>query len=519
MRERMTRVVFAGGGTGGHLYPGLAIARALVRARPGVEPFFVGALRGIERDVLPKTEFPHLLLDLHPLYRARPGRTAKTVRGAVGAWRELGAHGRARSVRRLVVGTGGYAAGVVLAYASSHRIPIVQQAGDSHPGLTARAFSRWSREIYLGFPEAARMLSGARTRIARRHRRADRAAADRRVPTARRRAQRGAFRRPAAACCSIYGGSQGSRAINRVVAEWVRARAARRICIVIWVTGRASYDEFASLEGERVRVRDYLSPIADAYAASRPRARARRRDDDGRAVRLGNSRRSRAAADRGGRPPDGERRALERGGRGDPPAAVGAHRRTRSTRRCARLLANPARARPSRRTAPRRARARRARETTSRGAYSALVDRTHASLLSSVVRSRRIFRAVTPCLSSTPADPRPIHFVGIAGAGMSALAELFAAPRRRASPGATRIRSTRRTSQRSASSSRRTIPRTSIGARALVVTSAMPKDHPELVRARELGIPVIRRAEALGEATAGASSSASPARTARRRRP
>ena len=65
----MTRIVFAGGGTGGHLYPGIAIARALVRARPTIEPFFVGARRGIERDVLPKTEFPHVLLDLHPLYR------------------------------------------------------------------------------------------------------------------------------------------------------------------------------------------------------------------------------------------------------------------------------------------------------------------------------------------------------------------------------------------------------------------------------------------------------------------
>ena len=58
------RVVVTGGGTGGHLYPGLAIARALVRADPRVRPFFVGALRGIEREVLPTTEFPHLLLSM-----------------------------------------------------------------------------------------------------------------------------------------------------------------------------------------------------------------------------------------------------------------------------------------------------------------------------------------------------------------------------------------------------------------------------------------------------------------------
>ena len=72
-------MVFTGGGTGGHLYPALAIARALVRLRPDVEPFFVGARRGIERTVLPGTGFPHVLLDLHPVYRSAPWRSWRTV--------------------------------------------------------------------------------------------------------------------------------------------------------------------------------------------------------------------------------------------------------------------------------------------------------------------------------------------------------------------------------------------------------------------------------------------------------
>ena len=97
-------------------------------------------------------------------------------------------------------------------------------------------------------------------------------------------------------------------------------------------------------------------------------------------------------------------------------------------------------------------------------------------------------------------DPRPIHFVGIAGAGMSSLAELFL---RRGVPitgcdanpgGAEDLR-------RLGVAVTAHDPAHVAGARALVVTSAMPKDHPELVRARELGIPVIRRAEALGEVT------------------
>jgi hypothetical protein len=91
------RVWFAGGGTGGHLYPGLAIARALRELRPDVEPFFIGAKRGIERDILPTTEFAHALLDLHPLYRAKVWNNWKTMRGAVGAWRQHARTGRRRS--------------------------------------------------------------------------------------------------------------------------------------------------------------------------------------------------------------------------------------------------------------------------------------------------------------------------------------------------------------------------------------------------------------------------------------
>ena len=259
-----TTVLFAGGGTGGHLYPGIAIARTLVRLEPRVQPFFIGAERGIERQVLPTTEFPHLLLDLHPLYRAQPWANWRTLRGAVGAWRAVGALDR-REHPRLVVGTGGYAAGVALAYAVMHRIPIVQQAGDSHPGLTARAFRRWTRETYLAFPEAARVLGGDPAQLI------DTGAPIEPPPSPRpdRRVARAKWGFPAeqGRVLLIYGGSQGSRAMNLVVADWVRGGIPEDLH-VIWMTGKASYGEFASLDGGRVRVREYLSPIAEAYAAA-----------------------------------------------------------------------------------------------------------------------------------------------------------------------------------------------------------------------------------------------------------
>jgi UDP-N-acetylglucosamine--N-acetylmuramyl-(pentapeptide) pyrophosphoryl-undecaprenol N-acetylglucosamine transferase len=261
----VTRVVFAGGGTGGHLYPGIAIARALVRARPTISPFFIGARRGIERDVLPKTEFPHLLLDLHPLYRSAVWNNWRTLAGAVTAWRGID---KLFSTDRpaVIVGTGGYAAGIVLAHAVVHRIPIVQQAGDSFPGLTARAFSRFSREIYLNFPEAARVLKAHHPGSL-----VDAGAPIEPPPTPRpdRRSARARWGFPMEGghVLLVYGGSQGSLAINRAVSEWI-AKGLSNETRLIWATGRGTYEQFKHLESDRVRVRDYLSPVAEAYAAA-----------------------------------------------------------------------------------------------------------------------------------------------------------------------------------------------------------------------------------------------------------
>jgi UDP-N-acetylmuramate--alanine ligase len=105
-----------------------------------------------------------------------------------------------------------------------------------------------------------------------------------------------------------------------------------------------------------------------------------------------------------------------------------------------------------------------------------------------------------PLLDS--ADPRPVHFVGIAGAGMSALAELFVR-RGVAVTGCDANPADTDDLRRLGIAVGSHDPSHVDGARALVVTSAMPKDHPELARARERGLPVIRRAEALGEVTNG----------------
>ncbi len=256
-------VVFTGGGTGGHLYPGLAIARALVRARRSVEPFFVGARRGIEREVLPTTEFPHLLLDLHPLYRPQVWKNWRTVKGAMGGWSALSRMARERPPV-LVVGTGGYAAGLTMFWASRRGVPVVQHIGDAIPGLTARWSARFSREAYLGYPEAERLLpaSGCTYRDTGNP---IEPPPDIRPAAAAARARWGF---PAhATVLLVFGGSQGARALNQAVAAWVERGVPRGLC-VLWATGRAHFDAFGHLDRADVRVVPYLSPIAEAYATA-----------------------------------------------------------------------------------------------------------------------------------------------------------------------------------------------------------------------------------------------------------
>ena len=258
------RILFAGGGTGGHLYPGLAIARAVQRLDPNARPYFIGARRGIERDVLPASGFPHRLLDLHPLYRARPWQNWRTLVGFGRAWREIGALAR-EDRPAAVVGTGGYAAAATCAWAAAHGVPVALQEQNSFAGIAARLIARVAKEIYLGYGEAARSL---RPRRGAWMEETGNPIEPPPSPRPTREAARRAWDFPMSArVLLITGGSQGARVLNEVVGAWIR-RGLPDGVYVIWATGKGTFAEYAHLESARVRARPYLAPIADAYAAA-----------------------------------------------------------------------------------------------------------------------------------------------------------------------------------------------------------------------------------------------------------
>src|SRR6267142_1237362 len=231
------RIIFAGGGTGGHLYPALAIARALKKADPRVEPFFIGAKRGIERDVLPQLGWAFELLDLHPLYRSRPWENWKTIRGAMSAWRRIGGEVRSEPPA-CVVGTGGYASGLALGYAVAHHIPFVLQEQNTSPGMTTRFFSRFAAQAHLGFPEARRHISPSKhTEVFDSGNPIEPPPADAFEKEPAR--VKWGFAPSGGRVLLVYGGSQGSKAMNDVVAAWIDEGIPPDL-FVIWATGMAT---------------------------------------------------------------------------------------------------------------------------------------------------------------------------------------------------------------------------------------------------------------------------------------
>jgi UDP-N-acetylglucosamine--N-acetylmuramyl-(pentapeptide) pyrophosphoryl-undecaprenol N-acetylglucosamine transferase len=257
------KVVIAGGGTGGHLMPALALAQALRDARPDLEILLVGAERGIEAKILPRYPYPFRLLPTEPIYRRTWWRNARLP---LVAWRVWRAVDRLLDVERpaIVVGTGGYAAGPTVWRAQRRGIPTALQEQNAFPGLATRWLAKGARQIHLGFPEArARLTLGRSTEVftfgnpIRPPEPGERAIALRALDLD-----------PARPCVLVFGGSQGARALNNALAGALE-RGLLPGTSVLWGTGTASEAALARhADPGRVVVRGFFDPMTLAYRAA-----------------------------------------------------------------------------------------------------------------------------------------------------------------------------------------------------------------------------------------------------------
>jgi UDP-N-acetylglucosamine--N-acetylmuramyl-(pentapeptide) pyrophosphoryl-undecaprenol N-acetylglucosamine transferase len=256
-------ILIAGGGTGGHLMPALAIAKALVDAGADVVPVLIGAERGVESWLLPQRHYPYHLLPIRPLFRQRVWRNLALPWSLVRTALQLR---RIFAERRpsLVIGTGGYASAPAVWWAARRRIPTAIQEQNASPGLATRMLAGRVDQIYLGLPEArVRLTPGPHTQVFDTGNPITPPEPGRRAAARLRFGLTGTER-----VLLVTGASQGAVPINQAVAGWLAAGGSQGM-VVLWATGKGSYEQFRHLHRPpAVQVFDFLDPIADAYAVA-----------------------------------------------------------------------------------------------------------------------------------------------------------------------------------------------------------------------------------------------------------
>lgn len=254
------RVIIAGGGTGGHLYPALNLAEALKRlGGDGIDVLLVGAQRGVEARVLPEKGLPYRLLPLEPLYRSRPWRNWRLLVSGVRCGRDL--HRIFRTNRPdLVVGTGGYAAGPVVAWGIALGLPAAIQEQNSYPGLTTRWLAPYVDQLHLGYEEAMKYVWPGEEAEVYIHGNPIRWPEERPRPDS----VRAEFGLGPGRVVLIVGGSQGAAPINQALLAAVEAANAGELpplppdAQILWSTGPAHHTSVTARlgrMGDRVAVR------------------------------------------------------------------------------------------------------------------------------------------------------------------------------------------------------------------------------------------------------------------------
>lgn len=254
-------LMIAGGGTGGHVYPAIAIAREWISRDATRRAVFVGTERGLETKIVPREGFPLELITVAGLKGKSPltlvRNALKAPLGLIHSW------GLLRKWKPAVVlGVGGYASGPALLAASLTGYPTAIHEQNAYPGLTNRILSKFVTKIAVAFPEAVERLGGGeKTEVTGNPVRQEFFDADAETKTS------GKVR------LLVFGGSQGSKVLNEAMVEMIPLLGDLESKLeIVHQTGPNMRDEVAEVyerEGlEDARVVAYLDPMADELRAA-----------------------------------------------------------------------------------------------------------------------------------------------------------------------------------------------------------------------------------------------------------
>ena len=255
-------IIIAGGGTGGHLFPALAIGDAYKKQFPNLAIHFVGSRFGLEARILPENERPHTLLSIRGFMRGYS--ITALSRNLLFPFRFCFAYIKSRRLlKRLspiaVIGTGGYASGLPLLAAIHKGIPTVIHEQNSYPGVTTRWLSSRVNTVCISYEDARRHLKKKSGVVTGNPVREEILSGD------RMEALRNFGLSDRFPVVGLLGGSQGALALNRAMKGALGKMADVQI---IWQAGSTHQDQFSVHENERVKVLPFVDDMGAFYAAA-----------------------------------------------------------------------------------------------------------------------------------------------------------------------------------------------------------------------------------------------------------
>jgi UDP-N-acetylglucosamine--N-acetylmuramyl-(pentapeptide) pyrophosphoryl-undecaprenol N-acetylglucosamine transferase len=259
------KVLVAGGGTGGHLFPGLAVVEELRRRVPDLQVMFVGSKRGLEAKVLPERGERFVALEIQPLLGRSPLQLLKNASGLPrSTW-------QAASIVRefqpdVAIGLGGYAAGPALVAATALGVKTALLEQNVHVGLTNRLLARTVGRAYLSHERTLPMFGPVRGRVVGNPvRRAF-------VEAARMAGHDPQGTEARARTVLVLGGSQGARSLNTSVPDALHRAGVTQLGVrVVHQTGAAMADEVRARYrelGVDAEVAPFIDDMARAYIES-----------------------------------------------------------------------------------------------------------------------------------------------------------------------------------------------------------------------------------------------------------
>jgi UDP-N-acetylglucosamine--N-acetylmuramyl-(pentapeptide) pyrophosphoryl-undecaprenol N-acetylglucosamine transferase len=260
-------VLFACGGTGGHVYPAIAIADELKRLAPGAVIEFAGTRERMEWQAVPRAGYP-----IHPITvsgfqrglgvaasRSNLAFPFKLAKGLIDSWRLVGDFNP-----DVIVGTGGYVAGPVGLAGALRRRKLVLQEQNAYAGATNKLLARFADRIFVAFEAAIEYFPTGKTELTGNPVRADLRAVD----PAAARAHFGL--ETDQLVLLVMGGSLGAGPINEALRSNLGALLARENVAVVWQTGERFFEAMqAEIETHpRLRLLPYMDRMDYAYAAA-----------------------------------------------------------------------------------------------------------------------------------------------------------------------------------------------------------------------------------------------------------